>query len=98
MNHLGDAVHYVRAAQYRSPVTHDLRDRLAIARRFQNLRRKNRDRLRIVQLQAARLTLACNLRSHEDQKFFLLARRKLHGASFMKLVNLSWPDGLLAQK
>src|SRR5439155_1239947 len=66
----------------------DTRGAPALAGRFQDLGRQDRDRLRIVEQTAARPALSRQLRSHVDQELLLLARSEMHPCSFPFLTTL----------
>ena len=82
VNHLRDAVHHVVALRMLVAQRHDLGHGFAVARPLQNLRREDRDRLRIVELQAARAALPRHLGGDENQQPLLLARGEVHSISY----------------
>src|SRR3954453_4045499 len=53
VNHLRDSVHHLRAGKYLRAGLHELGNRLAVARAFQNEIADQRDRLGVIELHAA---------------------------------------------
>src|SRR5258708_9969631 len=92
VNHLGHAVHNVFAFQDRSSERHDLRNRFTVAGGFEYFSRDDGDRLRVIELQSARLPFACDFSGNEDEQFLLFARCQVHDLDSLRSAScqLAW--------
>src|ERR1051326_2823880 len=77
-NHVGDAVHHGVGGEDRGSDAHDLGHRSAVANELEDLRGDERDRLGMIELQAARARLARELGGREDEELVDFARREVH--------------------
>src|SRR5437867_958571 len=78
VDHFRHALHHVAAGEDRRAELHQLGHRAAVADTFQDLRGDERQRLRMIELEATTAPPARQLRRGEDQKLFLLARCQVH--------------------
>ncbi len=76
--HLPYAVHGVGLADDMAAQFHAVRDALAVAGRFEDRLGDQRDRLAVVEFEAAVLALAGQVGHHVDQQFVDLARGEVH--------------------
>jgi hypothetical protein len=79
VNHLGDTFHHIGLREDGRAEAHQFRHRLPIAGAFEDLVGDDRDRFGIIQLQSPLLTPARKVGGDHDEKFFLVARREMHG-------------------
>src|SRR4051812_22638603 len=77
-NHVGDAVHHRVDGEDRRTEAHDLGDRPTVANELEDLRGDERDRLGMIQLEAAAATLPRQLAGRKDQQLVDFARRQVH--------------------
>lgn len=73
VNHFGDAIHDIAAAQQGGTKAHELRDAFAVAGAFEDLEGNDGDRLWIVELEAARLPPPGEIGGDDDEKLLLFA-------------------------
>src|SRR5690606_988479 len=80
-DHLGNAFHHVVAHENRCAVAHELGDRFAFARAFHDRGRNQRDRLGVIELQAARFAPLGEQRGGEDEELVFFAWGEVHWAT-----------------
>src|ERR1700736_6570882 len=80
-HHLGHALHHRLGPENRRAEAHDFGDRLAVANQLENLRRDERDRFGMIELQAAGAALARELARRKDEQLVDFAWRKVHNGS-----------------
>src|SRR5690242_18448773 len=78
VDHLGDAVHHLRARHHMRAFLHQLGDGFAVARAFQDEIGNQRNRLRVIELDAALEPPARHHGGNRDQQLVLLTRRQVH--------------------
>src|SRR5207237_9833401 len=81
VDHLRHPLHDLLAAEHGGAVAHQFGDRFAIARAFQHVIGDQRDRLGVVELDAAFEAPRRDDRGHRYTQFVLLARGQVHAHS-----------------
>src|SRR5262245_35906263 len=76
--HLRHALHHVVAAEHGEPGFHQLGHTPAVADALEDLGRDERERLRVIELEAASAPAARNLGRGEDEELLLLAGGEVH--------------------
>jgi len=79
MDHLGNTLHHIGELEDGRAVAHHVGDRPAIAGAFDDLVGDDRDRLRIIQFQPARLTAPGQVGGRDDEQLFAFAGGQMHG-------------------
>src|SRR5439155_15178995 len=77
-NHRRHAVHHGIRGEDGRPEAHDLGDRFAVADELQELRRDERDRFGVIQLEPAAASLAGELAAGKDKQLVDFPRRQMH--------------------
>src|ERR1700738_952259 len=78
VDHVGDAVHHLLAAQHLGAVLHQVGDRAAVARALDDEVADQRHGFGIVELDAALEASARDVGRHGDQQLVLFTRRQIH--------------------
>ena len=84
LDDVGDAFHHLLAPQHVGAGLHQVGDRAAVARAFDDEVGDQRDRLGMVELHAALEAAAGDVGRHGDQQLVLFTRRQIH-RSFPRL-------------
>ena len=77
-DHLGHAVHDIVTGEHRSALAHEMCHGLAVASTFHHGGADERNRLRVVELQATGATAFSQQRRGEDQQLVFFTRGEFH--------------------